>query len=78
MTPLVAFAGMTVSPESDAAEGPTPRPKGVVLKPRFVLNLDDDTAEQLRERAHVEHRSKNAIAREALIAYLEGAPCPQQ
>lgn len=67
---------MSVSPESPEDRGHTPRPKGAVLKPRFVLNLDDDTSDRLREAAHVERRSKNAIAREALIAYLEEHPCP--
>ncbi len=50
----------------------------MVLKPRFVINLDDDTADALRERAHAEHRTKNAIVREALIAYLQEPTCPQQ
>lgn len=53
----------------------TPRPRGAVLKPRFVINLDDSTADQLREAAHRERRSKNEIVREALIAYLREHPC---
>lgn len=57
-----------------APAGDEAKPAGPVLKPRFVLNLDDPTAERLREVSHAERKSKNAIARDALIAYLEGCP----
>lgn len=49
----------------------SPRPKGPVLKPRFVINLDDATAERLRRHAFKSKRSKNDIVRSALIAYLQ-------
>ncbi len=47
------------------------RPKGPVLKPRFVLNLDDDTAERLRRYAYRTKRTKNEIVRDLVIAHLE-------
>lgn len=49
----------------------TPRPKGPVLKPRFVINLDDATHDRLRDLAHRERRTKNGIVRDAITAYLE-------
>lgn len=62
---------MDVSPNET---GRKPRPKGAVLKPRFVINLDDSTAEQLRRLAYRSKRSKNDIVRSALIAYLQENP----
>lgn len=62
---------MSDTPIPEDAGGPPPRP---LLKPRFVLNLDDETSERLREVSHAERKSKNAITRDALIAYLQGQP----
>lgn len=42
-----------------------------MLKPRFVINLDDATAERLRRYAYRTKRSKNEIVRDALIAHLQ-------
>lgn len=64
---LVASRRMAIPPK----EAKTPRPKGQVLKPRFVINLDDATAERLRRYAYRTKRTKNEIVRDALIAHLE-------
>ena len=64
---LVASARMAIPPKDDKPR----RPKGPVLKPRFVINLDDATAERLRRYAYRTKRTKNEICRDALIAHLE-------
>lgn len=64
---LVASARMAIPPKDEK----TPRPKGPVLKPRFVINLDDATAERLRRYAYRTKRTKNEIVRAALLEHLE-------
>lgn len=64
---LLAFTRMAIPP----SEPRKARPKGPVLKPRFVINLDDATAERLRRLAYRTKKSKNEIVRAALIAHLE-------
>lgn len=73
-TVLLASARMVIPPDPGThPDTPTrtPRPKGAVLKPRFVINLDDQTAERLRRYAYRTKRSKNEIVRDALIAHLQ-------
>jgi hypothetical protein len=68
-TVLVASDRMAIPPKRETKQ----RPKGPVLKPRFVLNLDDAAAERLRRYAYKTKRTKNEIVRDALLDHLEQA-----
>ena len=67
--PLMADTPITAKEAAPAARAP--RPKGQVLKPRFLINLDEPTFQAMRSFAF-KHDLKHAeLARLALIDYLK-------
>jgi hypothetical protein len=60
-----------ITPSAGAPPGRRPRPKGTVLKPRFLINLDEPTFQAVRRYAFDNGLKQAEVARLALIDYLK-------